>query len=61
MENSTTEAATALDLSVGSSNRANGAAAKEGDNAYSPEVGDIVTLVEEDLFCQDSLRLLPGQ
>ena len=47
VDNSATETATALGLSVGSSNRAEGA--KEDDEeAYSPEVGDIVALVEEE-------------
>ena len=38
VDNSATETATALGLSVGS-NRAEGAAAAEDDDAYSPEVG----------------------
>ena len=49
VDNSATETATALGLSIGSSNRAEGAAAaKEDEDAYSPEVGDIVALVEEE-------------
>ena len=45
--NIATETATALGLSVGSSNRAEGAEEKKDDDGYSPEVGDLVALVEE--------------